>query len=117
METKKIQGKRDREKKVVGLMIRLYCNGNHGTSRNELCGECAALTEYANARVDHCPHMETKTFCSNCKTHCYKPEMREKIRRVMRYSGPRIVFYHPVMAMRHVVEMKKEQRLILSKEN
>lgn len=32
--------------------------------------------------------METKTFCSNCKVHCYKPEMREKIRDVMRFPAP-----------------------------
>ena len=37
--------------------------------------------------------METKTFCSNCKVHCYKPEMRKKIRAVMRFSGPRMIFY------------------------
>lgn len=59
-------------------------------------------------RSDKCPFMETKTFCSNCRVHCYKPEMREKIREVMRFSGPRMIFYHLVMAIRHVIESKKE---------
>jgi hypothetical protein len=54
--------------------------------------------------------MESKTFCSNCKVHCYKPEMREKIREVMRFSGPRMIFHHPITAIRHVMESKKEQR-------
>ena len=54
--------------------------------------------------------METKTFCSNCKVHCYKPEMREKIRDVMRFSGPRMLFVHPVAAIRHVMETKREKR-------
>lgn len=54
--------------------------------------------------------METKTFCSNCKVHCYKPDMREKIREVMRFSGPRMLFYHPIMAIRHVMESRKEKR-------
>ena len=40
--------------------------------------------------------MESKTFCSNCRVHCYCPDMREKIRMVMRFSGPRMLFYHPV---------------------
>ncbi|MGN0478669.1 MAG: nitrous oxide-stimulated promoter family protein, partial [Hominenteromicrobium sp.] len=61
-------------------------------------------------RSDCCPFMETKTFCSNCKVHCYKPEMREKIREVMRFSGPRMIFRHPVTAIRHVIETKKEKR-------
>ncbi len=32
-------------------------------------------------------HGTEKTFCANCKVHCYKPEMREKIRAVMRFFG------------------------------
>lgn len=28
----------------------------------------------------------------------------------MRYSGPRIILYHPIMAIRHVVESKKEKK-------
>ena len=65
---------------------------------------------YAAARVDHCPHMETKTFCSACKTHCYKPQMREAIRQVMRWSGPRMIFHHPVLAIRHLIETKKQSK-------
>lgn len=104
----KIQDKREREKRIVTEMIRLYCRKNHRTT--DLCNECKALAEYASMRIDKCPFMETKTFCINCKVHCYKHEMREKIRKVMRFSGPRMIFYHPVMAVRHVIEVKKEKR-------
>ena len=58
--------------------------------------------------------MENKTFCSNCRVHCYKPEMREKIREVMRFSGPRMLLCHPILAVWHVVcsvaEKKKQKR-------
>lgn len=111
----KIQGKREREKRTVALMIRLYCRKKHGTKKN-LCLECEALSQYAMQRSDKCPFMETKTFCSNCRVHCYKPEMREKIREVMRFSGPRMILHHPVMAVRHVIESKKEKKR-LEKEN
>ncbi len=104
---KTIQDKRQREKKVVSLMITLYCRKNHGGE--SLCPECAALRDYAMLRSDKCPFMETKTFCSNCRVHCYKKEMREKIREVMRFSGPRMILYHPVLAIRHVIESKKEK--------
>lgn len=106
---KDIQTKREREKAMVSEMIALYCKNKHGRKGGAgLCPECAALDAYARQRSDKCPFMETKTFCSNCKVHCYRPEMREKIRAVMRFSGPRMIFHHPVTALRHVVEMKKE---------
>ena len=105
----KVESKRDREKKTVALMIRLYCKKKHG-AKKELCPECQALHDYAMLRSDKCPFMETKTFCSNCKVHCYKKDMREKIREVMRFSGPRMILYHPVMAVRHVIESKKEKK-------
>ena len=111
---KDIETKREREKQMVSQMISLYCRGNHGTRRGELCPDCAALTAYARLRSDKCPFMETKTFCSNCTVHCYKPEMREKIRAVMRYSGPRLIFTHPVAAVRHVIETKKEKKRLES---
>ena len=100
--------KREQEKQTVSLMIRLYCRKHHGGI--PLCPECAALDAYARTRSDKCPFMETKTFCSNCKVHCYKADMREKIRAVMRFSGPRMIFYHPILAVRHVIETKKEKK-------
>ena len=104
-----IQTRREREKQTVSYMIALYCRKKHGR-RDGLCPDCAALDAYARQRSDKCPFMETKTFCSNCKVHCYKPEMREKIRAVMRFSGPRMLFHHPVIAIRHMIETQKEKR-------
>lgn len=108
MKATEIEMKREREKEVVSLMIALYCHKKHGTKEG-LCKECGELRAYARLRSDKCPFMATKTFCSNCRVHCYKPQMREKIREVMRFSGPRMLFYHPLMAIRHVIESKREQ--------
>ena len=104
----RVEIKRQHEKKIVALMIRLYCKKKHGTKK-ELCADCQALCDYAMLRSDKCPFMETKTFCSNCKVHCYKADMREKVREVMRFSGPRMIFHHPVMAVLHVIESKREK--------
>ena len=109
-----VESKREQEKRIVALMIRLYCKKKHGR-KTELCQECQALHDYAMLRSDKCPFMETKTFCSNCKVHCYKADMREKIREVMRFSGPRMIFHHPLMAIRHVIESKKEKRTLEKK--
>lgn len=103
-----VESKREREKRMVSQMIALYCKKRHHSGVG-LCPDCAALDAYARQRSDKCPFMETKTFCSNCTVHCYKPEMRQKIREVMRFSGPRMIFHHPWTAMRHVIETKREK--------
>lgn len=109
----KIEQKRQKEMKVVNEMIALYCRKNHKVQYKEnhgMCLECYTLSQYAQQRSAHCPRMETKTFCANCKIHCYKPEMREKIRTVMRFSGPRMLLYHPCMAIWHVMTTIQEKR-------
>ena len=62
--------KRKAEMATVKKMLEIYCRAHHGNNLS-LCEECEALLDYARARVERCPHMETKTFCSACQTHCY----------------------------------------------
>ncbi|MCI5493555.1 MAG: nitrous oxide-stimulated promoter family protein [Lachnospiraceae bacterium] len=109
--SKDVGTKREQEKALVSQMIALYCRKKHGGKKG-LCAECEKLADYARSRSDHRPFMETKTFCSNCKVHCYQPVMREKIKEVMRFSGPRMIFTHPVAAIHHVTETKREKRRI-----
>lgn len=102
----KVEKKRQKEQYVVDEMIRLYCRKNHTQSDRQgerMCPDCRSLSEYAKLRSQNCPFMEEKTFCSNCRVHCYKPEMREKIRQVMRFSGPRMLLYHPILAIWHLI--------------
>ena len=101
---------KQKELSVVKLMIEFYCHKHHHTKKHDLCPECQELYEYVEFRRSKCPFGDKKPFCANCKIHCYKPDMREKIRQVMRYSGPRIVFVHPIIAFRHLIETKKEKR-------
>lgn len=54
--------------------------------------------------------METKNFCQNCKIHCYRNEMRDKIKEVMRSSGPRMLMHHPILTVQHLIESQKEKR-------
>mgnify|MGYP000009389462 FL=1 len=109
----KVEKKRQKEQYVVEEMIRLYCRKNHLKEKRQkglMCPECQDLLNYARLRSKKCPFMKEKTFCANCKVHCYKPEMREKIRQVMRFSGPRMLLYHPVLAIWHLVCSIKEKK-------
>ncbi|MBE0663653.1 MAG: nitrous oxide-stimulated promoter family protein [Bacteroidales bacterium] len=88
------------EKQTVSAMITVYCRG-HG---HELpCAECEALREYALKRLDKCPYGNEKPACKDCPIHCYKPAMREKIKQVMRYSGPRMLWKYPWLSVSHKI--------------
>lgn len=107
----------EKEKKLIPVMIRKYCAGNHGAERRAqgadrkgVCAECGELTAYALFRLEKCPFKADKKFCSFCKIHCYKPEMRDKIKAVMKYSGPRMLFTHPLFALSHVIQMIKYKK-------
>lgn len=81
-------------------MVEIYCR--HKEGNRELCQECRELIDYALQRIDKCPLGAKKTTCRLCTIHCYKPEMKEQVRKVMRYSGPRMMIYAPLEAIKHL---------------
>ncbi len=101
MKSNTVDLKREHEKEIIHFMIKIYCKG-HKHGGTPLCDSCKDLSDYSLMRVDLCPHIEEKTFCSSCKTHCFSEERREQIRTVMRYSGPRMLLYNPAMFFKHV---------------
>ncbi len=92
-----------KEATTIEAMIRIYCRNHHGPTKI-LCPECLSLVQYAHKRLQNCPFQEQKTTCGKCPVHCYKPVMREKIREVMRYSGPRMILHHPFLALLHSLD-------------
>ena len=90
----------NRETQTVRLMIELYCRDHHGgESPCEVCGE---LVDYAEKRIAGCPFGKAKPACSDCRIHCFKPEMRTRIRDVMCYAGPRMAWRHPLLSLDHL---------------
>lgn len=98
-----VEKKRMVEKKTVQEMIRLYCHGKHHTHGQELCQECEYIAAYAAEKLQQCPRMDIKTFCSQCPIHCYGKSERERIQEIMRYAGPRMLLHHPMMTMHHML--------------
>ena len=90
-----------REKRTVAAMIKIHCRDIHSTKRG-LCPDCRELYKYASARLDKCPFMEDKPVCRECEIHCYAEAERKKITDVMKYSGPRMVLKHPLLAFMHL---------------
>lgn len=89
----------EREKRTIELMIKIYCKKKH--KNNELCDECQELLEYAHKRLSFCKFGEEKSACAKCPIHCYKKDMKEKVKKVMKFSGPRLLIYNPIELFRH----------------
>ncbi len=96
----------EKERKIVKLMIELYYDKK---LKHQFEDEKNDLIKYVNFRLDKCPFQDKKTFCSKCKIHCYQDAYKEKIKKVMRYSGPRMLFYHPVLLFKHLFTSGKSK--------
>jgi hypothetical protein len=96
-----------REERTLAVMIAMYCRDHHADGRPSeaggLCSDCKALAGYARRRLAACRYGADKPACARCATHCYAPAMREQVRAVMRYAGPRMVREHPILAAAHLV--------------
>ena len=91
-----------RDRKTMAVMVRIYCTGRHLNTGAALCAACAALLDYADDRLARCPFGEEKTTCRDCPIHCYRPPERTAMKDVMRYAGPRMLWRHPLLAIRHL---------------
>lgn len=116
-----------REETTIATMVGMYCRDHHAdrpraapeatpgaqsaertSAADGLCEDCAALLAYARARLERCPYGADKPTCAKCTTHCYKPAMREQVRAVMRYAGPRMLKEHPLLAAAHLTDGRRK---------
>lgn len=111
--------------RLLGDFAVIYCHGKHAGARRAalasdaatlgiygrkppvVCDDCAELLRYAEKRRAYCPK-DPKPFCSYCDTHCYTEAMREEMRAVMRYAGPRSMFgRHFFAGIKHVIDGRR----------
>jgi len=96
----------DREIRTARTMIGMFCRRFHG---KRSCRNCDALLAYVEERIAKCPYGALKPACSQCRTHCYQEEMRQRIQEVMRFAGPRMLYRHPLMALRHLLNKRRRR--------
>ena len=107
--------RRARELRTIEAMVRLYCRGHNHPQRAPLCADCAALMEYATRRLERCVFGDAKPTCTNCTVHCYSAEMREQVRVIMKWAGPRMTLRHPVLALFHLLDGRRPAPLLPAK--
>ena len=103
-----------REKKTIDAMVRIYCRSKHGNP-DDLCPDCTELLDYALRRLDKCVFQQEKPACNHCTVHCYSRKRKEAIRQVMRYAGPRMLYRHPVLALFHLLDQRREAPVLEKK--
>lgn len=105
--TRLLTRKEVRDLKVLLQFTAVYCREQHvsdraavSTAETELqnlplrrypvCSACRNFLLYALERRLRCPLAE-KPLCKHCRVHCYKPEYRQKVREIMRFSGQYLI--------------------------
>ena len=101
--------RRAREFRTIVAMLRLYCRAHHASAdaTDRLCGDCRILRDYAEKRLKSCPFGDAKPTCAKCLVHCYSAERREQVRVVMRWAGPRMLRFHPILGIRHLLDGRR----------
>ena len=113
-KTSQLKGALAVELKTIKLMTVIYCKAHHqdsvcndGVCNDSVCDDCAAFIKHAEQKLDRCVYGELKPACKACPIHCYKPEQKEQARLIMRYSGPKMLFKHPILAIKHLIKANK----------
>jgi hypothetical protein len=89
-----------REWRTMSAMVHCHCQGRHA-STGSLCAECQSLLDYATLRLERCRFGAAKSTCARCPVQCYQRARRDQIKAVMRYAGPRMLWRHPLLCLRH----------------
>lgn len=94
--------------RVLIRFTEVYCEGEHPQAERQvvemqthdlqaiagkevkLCPVCTRLLMHAVVKRTRCP-MDPKPACKHCPKHCYAPEYRQQMRKVMAYSGRKLV--------------------------
>jgi hypothetical protein len=106
--------------RTVSRFVHFYCRRRHAERPRDrfelkavdvdavvgspvsLCAECRRLLAHAMTKRLACP-MSPKPACKHCPKHCYHPAYRQRIRKIMRYSGTRMLLTGRLDYLLHVL--------------
>lgn len=96
---------------TIAAMVQIYCKASHAAPHsqkrfqksNYLCHDCISFLDYAKTRLDRCPYGEAKPTCNTCPIHCYKPSQKQQAKTIMKFAGPRMLWHHPILAIKHLL--------------
>ena len=92
---------------TIKAMTQIYCQAHHKEGNSAPCKDCQSFLEFAKKKLALCPYGDDKPACSKCPVHCYGKNKREQAKVIMRYAGPRMLWRHPVMALKHLIQKRR----------
>lgn len=99
------------EKSTIEKIAGIYCSNKHGVT-GVLCYDCSKLLADTIHLVNKCPY-SPKPACGACKTNCFSVEHKRKMNQVMKYSGARMLFRHPILTINHLWKLGLPKNLLL----
>ncbi len=115
----RLSSKKEKDIQVLRDFISIFCREKHpgrtkdvfpviderlrhalGDKDLTLCVDCTRLLNHGTAKLLLCPY-DPKPMCKKCETHCYASGYRERIRKVMRFSGQYLLKHGRLELMIH----------------
>jgi Nitrous oxide-stimulated promoter len=107
MQNSPLDNRELKDLQVLVTFTGVYCRCHHAADKSplrsesgeleklhlervELCSDCREFLAYAIERRMRCP-LEPKPTCKHCHIHCYRAGHREKVREIMKFSGPYLI--------------------------
>ncbi len=92
---------------MLARMVQIYCCDHHTDTvkgdirrrgiletldldKTNLCPECAILLVHGLVKLVNCP-FDPKPRCKHCAEPCFSGEYRDFVKKVMRYSGLKLI--------------------------
>lgn len=99
---KQLNSQQIKDIRIIGRFTEVWCHGHHHSDRHafklsgsrkdlQLCPDCIAFVEYAIQKRSNCPLEVDRPSCKHCRIHCYAPPQRELVKKIMAWSGRRMI--------------------------
>ena len=94
----------EKDMRTLEAMGRMYCKKFHQDAAKDeagLCTECRQTVNATAQRTQACP-FNHEGNCQDCPIKCQRGDAQDRIKAIMKYSAPRMLFAHPAMTLRYL---------------
>jgi len=88
--------------KVIAKFTEVWCAGQQHSGQQAttvypgiqpltLCPDCITFLQYAVKKRLCCPFEAEKPTCRRCRIHCYAPQQRALVKKIMAWSGRKMI--------------------------
>lgn len=97
-------GSEEKDRRTLEAIGLIYCRAHHHDCAKDatgLCPDCREAIEGTLDRTLHCPSNHQGN-CQDCSIHCQRGEAQQRIKAIMAYAAPRMLWRHPLMTVEYL---------------